>query len=71
DGYSLIAKIRQHPELKSTPAIALTGFGMKSDIQRAIADGYNAHLIKPADINDLSALLQRLVRRKGLTGLAS
>ncbi len=64
DGYELIAKIRQNPLLRSTPAIALTGFGMKGDVERALAEGYDAHMIKPADINELSSLIQKLTPQR-------
>ncbi len=63
DGYELIRKIREIPELASTPAIALTGFGMKGDVERALAEGYTAHISKPVDANELSALIQRLIAK--------
>jgi PAS domain S-box-containing protein len=61
DGYELIECIRRNPALKSIGAIALTGFGMKDDIQRALAAGYDAHMVKPADIKKMSELLQKVV----------
>lgn len=38
--------------------IALTGFGMESDVQRSNAAGFQHHLIKPVDLNRLDALIQ-------------
>jgi PAS domain S-box-containing protein len=60
DGYELIRSLRQIPSLASVPVVALTGFGMKKDVDSAIAAGYDAHLNKPVDVNELSELIQRL-----------
>lgn len=38
--------------------IALTGFGMESDLQRSSAAGFQHHLIKPVDLNRLDTLIQ-------------
>ena len=38
--------------------IALTGFGMESDVQRSAAAGFQHHLIKPVDLNRLDSLIQ-------------
>ena len=38
--------------------IALTGFGMESDVHRSSAAGFQHHLIKPVDLNRLDALIQ-------------
>ncbi len=59
DGYELIRKIREIPGLASTPAIALTGLGMKRDIEQALSCGYTAHVNKPVDLNELSALIRK------------
>ena len=44
DGVSLIKAVRQ---LCGAPAIALSGYGMREDIERCIRAGFNKHLIKP------------------------
>ena len=60
DGYELIDRLRQIPSLAAVPVLALTGFGMKKDVDSAIAAGYDAHLNKPVDVSELSELIQRL-----------
>jgi signal transduction histidine kinase/ActR/RegA family two-component response regulator len=60
DGLELIRRMRQIPQLSSTPAIALTGLGMKRDAEVALACGYHAHLPKPVDARELSAMIQSL-----------
>jgi CheY-like chemotaxis protein len=63
DGYELIRQIRSLPELARTPAIALTGFGMKRDVERALSGGFDAHIVKPSDIDQLSDLIRDLTRK--------
>jgi len=40
--------------------IALTGYGTLEDKERAREAGYDAHLTKPADIDELQRLLRQL-----------
>ncbi len=59
DGYDLIRKIRsgRHAHL---PAIALTAYASEVDRQKALAAGYQLHLAKPAETQDLVAALATL-----------
>ena len=41
----------------ATPAIALTGFGMASDIDQALAAGFDAHLTKPVNCAKLETVI--------------
>jgi CheY-like chemotaxis protein len=71
DGYELIRRVRATAEIASTPAIALTGFGMKSDVERALSAGYDACLCKPADPDELMALIDRFTHEKSKLRLTS
>jgi CheY-like chemotaxis protein len=53
DGYQVIRMIRQDETLSSTYVIALTGYGREKDQRRALDAGFNLHLTKPMDYNDL------------------
>jgi len=64
DGYELIREIRAIPELCGVPAIALTGFGAKSDFDRAVAAGFDACVSKPAEPEEISALIHSLTSQK-------
>jgi CheY-like chemotaxis protein len=44
----------------SIAGIALSGYGMESDIQQSIQAGFARHLTKPVDINSLRAALQEI-----------
>ncbi len=55
DGYELIKKIRglPQPENARVPAIALTGFARRQDEQRALAAGFDGHVTKPIEPDNL------------------
>jgi signal transduction histidine kinase len=57
DGYELAARMRERLGAASCRLIALTGFGQDQDRSRSMGAGFDAHLVKPADM----ALLGRLV----------
>ena len=54
DGYEVARRIRRNPACDSTKLIALTGFGQQSDVESAIAAGFDAHLVKPVDPDELA-----------------
>jgi|SRR5712692_1554547 len=60
DGLEFIKRLRAVPELSSMPAIALTGYGSEQDVAKALAAGYNAHISKPVDPQELSELIRSL-----------
>jgi len=47
DGYQVAALLRERPELASLRLIAVTGYGLEDDRRRALACGFDAHLVKP------------------------
>jgi CheY-like chemotaxis protein len=58
-GIELIEEVRK---ARATPAIALTGFGMQQDVERAERAGFDAHLTKPVNLQKLEAAIWRLLR---------
>ena len=62
DGYSLIKRLRRlpQPEISSLPAIALTAMARPEDGDRAISSGFQLHMTKPVDLEELT---------KGIAGL--
>jgi two-component system, OmpR family, response regulator len=57
DGYQLAAEIRRRLAGKPMRLIAFTGYGGADDIARATAAGFDAHLVKPVEIDRLLAVL--------------
>jgi len=54
NGYQLMRAARQSQSLRG---IAISGFGMEEDVQRSMEAGFEYHLIKPIDAQQLEALL--------------
>jgi two-component system CheB/CheR fusion protein len=63
DGFEFIQRIRATPTLRSVPAIALTGSGMDQDVERALAVGFTAHILKPIEVHDLVEQIRQLSAR--------
>lgn len=63
DGIMLIQTLRQQPAAKGglTPAIALTAYVDAQTRDRAIAAGFQRHLSKPLDLDQLSQALVELI----------
>jgi CheY-like chemotaxis protein len=57
NGFELMRELRKRT---NRPAIALTGFGMESDVKAAEDAGFDLHLTKPVDIDRLLDALQGL-----------
>jgi signal transduction histidine kinase/CheY-like chemotaxis protein len=64
DGYEATKQIRQLPQFKHLPIIALTADVMPQDKLLAFEVGFNDHLSKPIDINKLSMRLQKYLEQK-------
>jgi len=58
DGYELARMLKAHPQLKSIRLVAHTGYGSPEDRRKAQAAGFDAHLVKPAELDDLEKALQ-------------
>jgi two-component system CheB/CheR fusion protein len=65
DGYQLLQELRRLPMMASVPALALTGFGRVSDVDRAHRVGFSKHFTKPLDIDKLLITVRELTRHNG------
>jgi PAS domain S-box-containing protein len=65
DGYELAGRLRELPTLKKTWLVAVTGYGQASDRQRALAAGFEEHLVKPIDTQVLDKIVTKLSARTG------
>ncbi|MCK6545768.1 ATP-binding protein [Myxococcota bacterium] len=68
DGYSLIREVRSLPpeEGGATPAIALTAFVREEDRRRAFSAGFQVHVPKPVDADELLRVSARLASKREL-----
>ena len=60
NGYELAEAVRALPGYQATPMIAVTGFTMYEDRDRALQSGFNAFVTKPINPRDLISLVERL-----------
>jgi CheY-like chemotaxis protein len=56
-GYEVARQLRQEPWATSIHLIALTGWGQDADRRQALEAGFDHHLVKPVDSNQLAALI--------------
>ena len=57
NGHEVARSIRQYPEYRDMVLIALSGWGQTADKERSRLAGFDHHLVKPADIDELHAIL--------------
>ena len=60
DGYEVARRIRAQQWGKTVTLVALTGWGQESDRRRSQEAGFDTHLVKPLDLDKLTALLAQL-----------
>jgi signal transduction histidine kinase len=53
DGYEVARRLRQSADTCNIKLIALTGYGLAEDQRRVIEAGFDMHLVKPVDIDQL------------------
>jgi CheY-like chemotaxis protein/anti-sigma regulatory factor (Ser/Thr protein kinase) len=57
DGYALAGMLRANESSAGTRLVALTGYGQPEDRRRTIEAGFDAHLVKPVEIDLLEQAL--------------
>jgi PAS domain S-box-containing protein len=67
DGYALIRKVRQLPPERGgkVPAAALTAYARAEDRVRALRSGFQTHVVKPVEPEELVAVVANLAGRVG------
>jgi CheY-like chemotaxis protein len=72
DGYMLLSRVRAlaAEEGGLVPAVALTAYARSDDRRRALAAGYQVHLSKPVDPDELIAAVARMAGRPRPAGRA-
>ncbi|HZR07404.1 MAG TPA: ATP-binding protein, partial [Myxococcales bacterium] len=70
DGYEVARRLRATDAGKQILLVALTGYGRPEDRDRSLAAGFDAHLVKPVDPDELNALIASLGRGRQAAGQA-
>ena len=72
DGYEVAQRLRRDPRTASGLIIALTGYGQESDRRRSRQAGFDHHLVKPVDIDELDRVIglakERRAERQAAVG---
>jgi signal transduction histidine kinase len=63
DGYDVARRLRKDPELLGTYLVAVSGYGQPDDQRRAKEAGFDLHMIKPVESNELQRVLAELPSR--------
>jgi CheY-like chemotaxis protein len=58
DGYEVARRLRALGELSGLLLVAVTGYGCAADRHRCLEAGFDAHLVKPVDPDEVGALLR-------------
>lgn len=60
DGYDVARAIKKDDALESVRLVAVTGYGQEEDTRRAREAGFDQHLVKPVDVQDIEKLCSDL-----------
>jgi CheY-like chemotaxis protein len=60
DGYELATRLRELAMGPQMKLIAVTGYGQAEDRKRSRESGFDAHLVKPVDLDVLAELIEEL-----------
>ncbi|MFB2934497.1 PAS domain-containing protein [Aerosakkonemataceae cyanobacterium BLCC-F154] len=62
DGYSLMRQVRNQNLNKQIPAIALTAYASEEDQKQAIISGFQLHIAKPLELEQLTQAIVKLMK---------
>jgi len=60
DGFAFLKQARQIPQRARPPVVAVTALGALADVQRTWAAGFDGHLVKPIEYEQIRDWLVRL-----------
>ena len=59
DGYQVASQLRRENQFQNTMVIAVTGYGQEEDRRRSREAGFDHHLVKPINHEDLLLILSK------------
>jgi DNA-binding response OmpR family regulator len=63
-GLDLIRRIREQQPYADVAALAITGYGTATDRSEALAAGFDGHVVKPIEIDELDRVIRALTRKR-------
>lgn len=63
DGYEVASRLRQMPELRDMPIVAVTAKVLRGDRERSIAAGCDGYIQKPLDVDLLPSQVEAFLGR--------
>ncbi|HTQ36086.1 MAG TPA: response regulator [Steroidobacteraceae bacterium] len=70
NGYEVAQRLRQTGWGSGALLVALTGWGQKEDIERAHRAGFDSHMTKPADPEEIETVLEDFLKSRRAAGIA-
>jgi signal transduction histidine kinase len=68
NGYEVAKQLRAQHEFADTLLVAITGYGRASDVKQTQSAGFDYHLVKPVDYEELQAVLASRSAKSDLRG---
>lgn len=64
DGYEMTRRMREIPELRTVPIIAMTANVMQGDREKTLRAGCNGYIPKPIDVDELPYQIARFLKAR-------
>ena len=65
DGFEVARRVRRQPVLHHVVLVAMTGYGQETDRQRSREAGFDHHLVKPVDFDQVRKILASIANKRG------
>jgi DNA-binding response OmpR family regulator len=65
DGYEICSALKNDEKYSKIPIVILTAMAQKQDIERGLASGADAYMVKPFDPQELLAKVAELIEAQG------
>jgi two-component system, cell cycle response regulator DivK len=69
DGFAVLRKIRENPQIETLPVLAVTAYAMSGDREKALNSGFDGYLSKPVNSHSLTEELDRLLSKREVAAL--
>jgi CheY-like chemotaxis protein len=68
DGYTVVRKLRENPDLAGTPIVAVTSYAMPGDREKAMDAGCNGYIEKPIDPDTFEVQVEKYLSMNAHNG---